>query len=246
MNLNIAICDDNNQDIQTINRCLQCYNMAQDVDLSVDSYNSGRALLSSYTKSGDYQIVFLDIEMPEHTGLQIAERIRSSIDRHVIIVFVSYHPKYMQDSFRVHPFFYLTKPYTQDDISTLMDDIIADINSRHILYSLISTEKGDVTVNIRDVLYIEVESSHSSLLKFHLDSEVLSTKGTLAHWETELKSCSFFKCYRSILVNLLHIHYFDKNSVILDSGEKIPISRKCLKDIHNQYLNHTVELFNLH
>ena len=245
MNLKIAVCDDNKKDREKLKSILLNYYIANDVELSVDLYADGKELLNHYQKPEDYQIILLDIEMPEISGIQLAETIRSEIDKYAFIVFISNYPQYMQDSFRVRPFYYITKPYVPQDIFDLMDNIIREIESSRIIYSLISTEKGDVTINIRDLLYIEASDSRNNLLTFHFCNHELTTKGTIAHWLEQLKDYNFYQCYRSILVNLLHIHYFDKGCIILDNGCAVPVSRKKEKELKTLFLNTTVKLLNL-
>lgn len=245
MKLNIAICDDDKSDISRLTHILESYYIAKDVDLKIDTFISGKALFEIYRKAGDYQVLLLDVEMPVLNGLRIAEIIRTTIDKHVIIVFISSYPQYMQDSFRVHPFHYITKPITMEHIYDLMDNIIKEIADSHIIYSLISTNEGDITINIKDVLYIEVTDGKAGILSFHFCDKCVSTKGTLSYWKEELKDYNFYQCYRSILLNLSHIHYFEKHSIILDNGNRIPVGRSSEKELRDLYLNHAVELMNL-
>lgn len=245
MNLKIAVCDDNKKDREKLKSILLNYYIANDIELSVDLYADGKELLNHYQKPEDYQIILLDIEMPEISGIQLAETIRSTIDKHAFIVFISNYPQYMQDSFRVRPFYYITKPYLSQDIFNLIDNIIIEIDSSRIIYSLISTEKGDVTINIKDLLYIEASDSRNNTLTFHFSDYALTTKGTITHWLEQLEDYNFYQCYRGILVNLLHIHYFDKGCIILDNGCTVPVSRKKEKELKTLFLNTTVKLLNL-
>lgn len=146
---------------------------------------------------------------------------------------------------RVHPFYYIMKPFTSEDIFQLMDNIIKEIESSRIIYSLISTEQGDVTINIRDVLYIEASDSRNRILSFHFSDYVLTTKGTIVHWQEQLAKYNFYQCCWGILLNLRHIHYFNKGSIVLDNGESVPVSRKREKELKTLFLNTTVELLNL-
>ena len=245
MNLKIAVCDDNRNDREKLKSILTNYYMANDIELSVDLYAGGKEFLEHYRKSKDYQLVLLDIEMPEISGIEIAETIRTEIDKHVILIFISNYPQYMQDSFRVRPFQYITKPFVQEDIFNLMGNVVREIESSRIIYSLISTEKGDITINIRDLLYIEASDSRKNQLTFHFTDQVLTTKGTIAHWNEQLKDYNFYQSCRSILVNLLHIHYFEKGSIILKNGETVPVSRKKEKELKTLFLNTTIKLLNL-
>jgi DNA-binding LytR/AlgR family response regulator len=245
LKLNIAICDDDKIDIERLTNILESYYIARDIDLTIDTFTTGKELFNSYKNVNDYQILLLDVEMPSMDGIQIAEVVRSTIDKHVIIVFISNYPQYMQDSFRVHPFYYITKPITMNSIYELMDNIVTEITDSHIIYSLISTEKGDITINIRDVLYIEVINSKTGILNFHFKDKIITTKGTLSYWKEELQHYNFYQCYRSILLNLTHIHYFKKHSITLDNGEELPIGRSSEKELKDLYLNHAVKLINL-
>ncbi|MBD5486425.1 MAG: response regulator transcription factor [Lachnospiraceae bacterium] len=245
MNLKIAICDDNEMDRMKLQSMLTSYYISNDIDLSFDLFSSGKALFQQYKKSGDYQIVLLDIEMPEMNGIQIAEVIRATIDKHVIIVFISNYPQYMQQSFLVRPFYYITKPFHLTDIFDLMNKVVREIESSHVIYSLISTEKGDITINVRDVLFIEAINSRNNLLSFHFYDHQLTTKGTILHWQEQLTEYNFYRCYRSILLNLQHIHYFNLGRIILDNGCSVPISRRNEKELKALFLNTTIQLLNL-
>lgn len=245
MKLNIAVCDDDEKDIAKLTNILENYYISKDIDFKIDLFASGKALFQSYKSPNDYHVLLLDVEMPVLNGIRIAEIVRTTIDKHVIIVFISNYPKYMQDSFRVHPFHYVTKPITMKNIYELMNHIIEEIMDSHIIYSLISTENGDMTINIKDVLYIEVVNGKKGILKFHFFDKDLTTKGTLSYWKNELKEYNFYQCYRSILLNLTHIHYFEKHFIILDNGQKIPVGRSSEKELRDLYLNHAVKLVNL-
>lgn len=245
MNLKIAICDDNEMDLAKLHSMLTSYYIASNVELSLDQFTSGKALLQKYKKSGDYQVILLDIEMPQINGIQIAEVIRSTIDKHVFIIFISNYPQYMQQSFLVHPFYYITKPFKLADIFDLMNKIVKEIESSHVIYSLISTESGDVTINIKDVLFINASNSRNNLLTFQFYDHEFTTRGTIQHWQEELKEYNFYRCYRSILINLQHIHYFDKGQIILNNGLSVPVSRKKEKELKSLYLNTTIQLLNL-
>lgn len=245
MKLNLAVCDDDKKDISVLAHILENYSFARNIDLKISTFSSGKDLLLSFKNPGDYHVLLLDVEMPETDGISLAETIRKSIDRNIIIVFISNYPKYMQDSFRVHPFHYLTKPATPDMVYDLMDNVTQEITDSHIICTLISTDERELVINIRDILYIEVSDGKNGILDFHFAGKSIFTKGTLSHWKNELKDCNFYQCYRSILLNLSHIHYFDKQAVILDNGEKIPVGRACEKELRSLYLNHTVRLINL-
>lgn len=89
MKLNIAICDDDEAAIEYLKSCITHFYFAFDVEVSISTFTSGRAFLDSYTEKGQYQLIFMDVEMPELNGLDTASILRSTIDRYALLVFVS-------------------------------------------------------------------------------------------------------------------------------------------------------------
>ena len=114
MTLNIAICDDEAKEFEPLCHLLDICSFQFNIDLHIDTYTSAQALLTRYREStgAPYQLLFLDIEMPDGSGITLADVIKRNFDHHVMIVFVSNYPKYMQDSFAVHPYHFLQKPWS--------------------------------------------------------------------------------------------------------------------------------------
>ncbi len=244
MILKIAICDDDNTEASMLHSILDTCQMMCDIDFQITHFQNGKELIDAYSAPGTFHILFLDVEMPKLDGIKTAELIRKLQDRRVIIIFVSNYPEYMQDSFFVHPYHYLQKPVSQEKIIDLMQQIITDIEDEKILRTLIQTDQSEETINLKDVLYIETIDAKHEILSFHFDNRSICTKGTLRKWEKELADYNFFLCYRSFLVNLIHIHFFDNRELVLDNGERIPISRKNEKILRDLYLNRVVILKN--
>ncbi len=245
LNLRIAICDDDKIYRENITSFLSSYLVARDDNFTYAEFASGEELLKSFRHPGDFHILFLDIEMSVMDGLKTAEHIKSAIDSHVFIVFISNYPQYMQDSFRVHPYYYLVKPITRERLFSIMDEIVREINSQHLFYTIIQKdeeEKKEVTIDIRDIRYIDVADGNRGILRFHFFDETIQARGTLADWAEKLKDYHFISCYRGVLLNLAFIHYFKKHSVMLDSGETVPLSRSCEKELRQTFLNHIVDL----
>lgn len=244
MILKIAMCDDDKTELASLYSYLNTYQMMNNIDFQLAGFCSGKSLLDAYTKPGTFHVLFLDVELPELNGIQIAELIRKLKDRRVMIVFVSHYPKYMQESFSVHPYYYMQKPVSQEKIIHLMNNIIQDIEDEKVLRTLIQDDHSEETINLKDVLYIETTDAKHELIKFHLNGRSITTRGILSKWEKELAEYNFLLCHRGFLVNLIHIHFFDQKELVLSNGERIPMSRKNEKKLRDLYLNRVVILKN--
>lgn len=77
----VAICDDEEKDIQAIQRFLHIYEMQHDIDFEINTFQNSTKLLEKYDSAGRYNILFLDVEMPKLSGLEVAAHIREIPDR---------------------------------------------------------------------------------------------------------------------------------------------------------------------
>ena len=115
MLLRIAYCDDEIENGKKIRDYINQLMIQIEVEFELDFYVSGTVLLENVKKQNDYyDMVLLDMEMPDMNGLEIAEKIRELVSREVLITFLTSYPEYMQQSFRVQPFQYLMKPLETD------------------------------------------------------------------------------------------------------------------------------------
>ena len=237
MNLNIALCDDDTEFLSEMDKILTPYIFNSEHDISYEKFEAGESLLNSVNNEKKFNVFILDMEIAESNGIDIARKILTDYDDEPYIIFISNYPEYMQDSFSVHPFHYLKKPVLPEHIYNIIDEIIAKENRHHSSYIMLDTCESEKPVNIHEIVYIESTGKKIPTLTFHLFRENITTKGNLSFWEQKLSSFSFYRCFKSMLVNIEDIHYISDMRIILNNGEEIPISRKYLKNIKHEMVN---------
>ena len=220
MILNVAICDDEENDIDIISDYLFKYQMIHDVDFNISRL---------------FQLLFIDVEMPELSGLDVAKRIRKLPDRDVTIVFVSNYPEYMQNSFDVQAFQYLSKPLSYEKFNMVMNNIIEDFNSTHTVQFIIKTDLSEEVIYLHKIIYIHTIDAHLKRLEIVLEDHSIETIGTLSEWEISLKDYNFILSHRGYLVNTSQIHYFEDKKLIMNNGDAIPVSRRKEKEIRTLF-----------
>lgn len=224
MTLKIALCDDEPAYNNSLNKLLTRYSFEHDLDLSIDTYTDGRALLNVYKSTGAYNIIFMDIEMPERNGIDIVSDIRS-FDRDIITVFVSNYPEYMYDSFSVHPYQFIQKPVTYDSLEKAMNDILSDMTTREDSYITVTDGTGDtITINTNDIYFLEATDSRNRELTIHLNDLDIHIRGTLSQMEKTLPDDMFVRSSRTVLINLSHILLIRNNTVVFDNRLTVGVS----------------------
>ena len=227
MKLKIAICDDTKQDIDNLTNILEDYEYNNKRDIDIDIFHSGDELLERYeSPSVDFQLVFLDIEMPGESGIDVAQKIKNKYGHKVNIVFVSNYPEYMQDSFKVHPYHFLQKPVSKDQIDKLMKDVFRDIVLSNTYITVVDDFGKSYTVDIADIYAIQTIDAKKRLLSFEYKNSKQEARGILIEWYDKLKDYAFCLLSRSAMVNLAHIHCINEDEILLDNGEKLWVSKK--------------------
>lgn len=169
----------------------------------------------------DLDLLFLDIQMPGLDGVSFAKIIRER-GSDCAVIFVTVLEDHMLDAFEVEAFDYLCKPVDKDRLERTLQRVIKRrerINGKSLF---IQTRDWSRNVKIHDIYYCEVIDRKIYL---HTKSGVVEYYGRLKETQEKLGP-SFVKCHRSYLVNLEYLQEYRVGSVILENGERLPVSRQ--------------------
>lgn len=243
MTLRIGICDDTINDIKILQKHIETYQIAYDIDLETESFSSGEELIKGHINH-PYQIILLDIEMPVQSGMDIARRLRNQGNDNTFIVFITSYPQYMKDSFEVQPFQFLTKPIDFPMLEKLISDIIHRYQCSHTTKILIDVDNEEHLVHINDILYMQAVKDKKPILKYVFSDTTLIAQGTIQKWEETLSGYGFISPCRGYLVNVRHIRSFNQTRLLLANDIEIPISRRRAKLVKQAYASRIIHVMN--
>lgn len=105
--MRILICDDDLEMSMQLKEILQCFFSTSSLNIpEITIYNNGTDLLLD---SGEKDIVFLDIELPDVSGIYVGNELKKTNSNTIIFIVTSYS-QYLDDAMRFHVFRYLSKP----------------------------------------------------------------------------------------------------------------------------------------
>ncbi|WP_243471795.1 LytR/AlgR family response regulator transcription factor [Winogradskyella sp. MH6] len=200
-------------------------------------------------------IVFLDIEMPNQSGLDILEYFPNQID--FKIIFVTAYNQYAIEAFKLSAVDYLLKPV---DITELKEAVIkakeaieannlsGQLNKlrdslRQLSMDKIALEipKGILFASHNDIAYFEADGMYTNVQLVEGKQKTICKP--LKHFVEQLsKNAMFFKCHRSYLINLKYVDELVKDDgdyLLMNNQKRIPIS----KSKHDQFLDVIKETF---
>lgn len=184
-----------------------------------------------------FDLLFLDIDMPNITGLDIAHKLRmKNIDTEVI--FVTNKDELVYDTFKYGPFRFIRKSRFDSEIEEALQNFVKKVNHKKISIFL-STENGKKPVKVLDIMYIEVQSHK---LTVHMSNSIISANGNLNDIESEILKYGFIRIHKSYLVNYRPISFIHQKEVILDDGTSLPISRRKFEYAQDELMRFSREL----
>lgn len=177
--------------------------------------------------------VFLDIEMKKMHGIEIAKVLRSK-GYTFPIVFITGYTQYAIDDYSVQAYDYILKPIQTDKFEKLLQRIESDKHQNTSIFHLFDTDDGSIKVDERKILGFEAQDNGVRMI---LIDDTISLKTTLNHLNT-LLSDAFIQTHRSYLINIEKINILNKEDIILNNNETIPISRRLRSDVHKTISNY--------
>ncbi len=226
MKLKIAICDDAQDQIEYISGVASAWAGKNRHVVEVKRYSSAKAFLFDYSAEKDFDILLLDIEMPEMTGVALAKAVRRE-NATVQIVFITGYYEYFSDGFDVSALHYLIKPVDAEKLFPVLDRAVNNLQYRQRAV-LVTSPDGDVKVSLADICYVESENVHVAV---HTVSGVYRSRIALAKFAEQLDE-TFIKVHRSYIVGLKYIKKISRNDITMLNGDVLPISRGLYDAIH--------------
>lgn len=214
--IRIAICDDEPAVLQQTKELLKEY---QRVELSIDEFTSGEALLNS-TRS--YEIILLDIDMPKTDGIETARLIRQR-DKKVKLIYITNYSDYTVFAFAVHAFAYLLKPLKKEELYKQLDEAFEYMQLSSDSLIEFHTVQGILRLPPSDILYFEY-LNRKVYLRTKADTHILKCK--ITELADQLKEKGFIMPHKSFVVNLYSVKNIKGYDIYLVNGSTVPLSQK--------------------
>ncbi|MFV0379889.1 MAG: LytR/AlgR family response regulator transcription factor [Anaerorhabdus sp.] len=176
-----------------------------------------------------YDLLFLEIEMPEISGIEYANFIRNK-NKKISIVFTTTHSSYAIKGYSVNATDYLIKPLRYNSIEIILNKYLMDKKSSKTNTIAIKSNGGLYVLLVDDILYIE-SFSHSLII--HCINNTYNINISFSQLYPILPNKYFTKCHRSYIINKMHVQKL-KAPYVFIGDKKIPVSRNKLKKVKTE------------
>ena len=228
--MRIAICDDDKKLVDEIKAKILEYANPRRLDVVVERFFSGEALLASTIT---FDLVFLDYQMKETNGLNTARVLRRR-QNNCTIIFLTNYPHFVYEAFEVRTFRFWEKPFDDNKLFAALDDYFEMYGNDSAL--LLTFGRETRTINTADVVFLSAQGKRCFI---HTSTETLQCSKTMAGIKEMLPRGHFYKIHKSFVVNFNYIVRYSKDTVYFKNGEVAYISRNFLTAFKTAYKNYS-------
>lgn len=227
----IAICDDEELTCSELEKYLIKTSQQLQAAIEIDIFYTGHRLCKFLSSDNFYDLIFLDIELGTFDGIDTGDFIRNKLkDKNTLIIYISSKEQYAMKLFKIGTFDFLIKPLTLQMIQQVLSRAIDQLDKVNSVF-VYSVGKSNYRVKLNDILYFQSNLRKISIVT---DAAVFQFYGRLSDISLSLPDYLFVQIHKSFLVNLNHIVRHTYETLELNNGDLLNISKAYRKQVRDQ------------
>lgn len=231
MNFKIAVCDDEQIICSTMYNKLQNLSKSKSVIFEIDCFTSGEELCDEI-KHTNYDLLFLDIELPKMNGVAVGQYIRETLKNETIqIAYISSKQEYAMELFEMRPINFLVKPLSDEKIENVIDKFL-QLNKIDTETFNFKAGHNYYKIPFSDILYFCSNGRKINIVTLKKEYEFY---GSLDNIYSEVKNKKFLFVHKSFLVNFKHIRKYQYEQLTMSDNKIIPVSQMRRKAVRSMF-----------
>lgn len=242
--ISVAICDDEPIFLQYFYKLLFNEFNAIACSIQIEKFTDGKLFLSQH-ESNPFDVVFLDIDMPDFSGFDIAKTLQEN-HNNCNIVFVTNYGDLVYDSLYYQPFNFICKEpnsFFEKRLHLVVLQIVQNFKQNQMI-GFENDSIGKTSVRLKDIVFVE-SNQHSSIFHTIDNNKIFVKRESINDVKISLEKYDFIHIHRKYIVNLRYFLKLDRtnNYMLLRNGVTLPISRKkkdYIENAYTEYLRRTI------
>ena len=229
----IGICEDELTQQEYMEKSIMAWADKKQNRIQISKFISAEQFLFEYEDFEDFDLLILDIQLSNMTGMELAKEIRRK-DNTVKIVFLTGDKDYAIEGYEVGAVRYLMKPLKIDLLEEVLDIVWENLQQNPAM-SFVYTKGGQTfKVPYMQIMYVEADGHYCRLITRQETHEWKSKFSELVSFFIPQGFCAL---KRGLLVNLRYVNQITKTDCILENGEKLPIAKSCYDEVNRMFIS---------
>jgi two-component system LytT family response regulator len=230
--MRILICDDEVKYVNELKVHVQEYMKNHFIQCSIEASSSPKEFLK---KNRTYDLVFLDIQMPEINGLEIAHKLKERNSK-VVIFFVTAYNKYQDDAMDLQIFRFFEKPFDVKRLYSSLDKAMEYIDGSYVDV-FVQNNTEHIRILVDDIIYIKRDNRKNYL--FTKDNTFV-IRESIMEWNNRLPTTFFYLVHKSFLVNLHYVTKYNYTELFLNETIRVPIASRKQAEFHKFWFDYLI------
>ncbi len=234
----IALCDDEMTELDKVENMIKSYSERHaNCNVAIERFTSAEELLFA-VKEKKYlpDLLFMDIYMPEKSGIEAARELRK-MRIECRIIFLTSSKEHALDAFRVDAVQYLVKPVSESELFLQLSRIFKEMDRDQKKYLLLRIDNKDYRIALQDIVFCEAQKKRQSICLADGTQLLLGMTMTKIY-EMLSDYKAFTKVGISYIVNMEHIISLSVHEIQLDNGKKIYPPRGSYSPLRERYFDY--------
>lgn len=211
--MNIAVVEDQEKERKNFIEILNRYAREYQEVFHICEFSDALDFLNETRQ--DFQIVFMDIQMPFMDGMKAARRFRER-DSEAVLIFITAMAQYALHGYEVNALDYIVKPLNYYSFSLKMKRAVGQVRLKENQPFLIRRKDGVIKISLRNIVYVEVMGHR---IIYHLENGQVEAYGTMKKVTGEIQNPSFALCNSCYYVNLRYVTAIEGHTLKLGKTE---------------------------
>ncbi|SHK84762.1 LytR/AlgR family response regulator transcription factor [Desulforamulus aeronauticus] len=237
----IFLCDDNSETVEKYSTLIKRTAEKHQIDIALSVFYSGESLVFHMSDTPDLpDIIYLDILMGKLNGINTAKQLRK-LGCNAEIIFLTSSEDYVFDSFDVFPIHYLLKEETaQEKFEQVFLRAVHLSAGEEAKKFVCKSGASHKIISLKEISHYDI---NRGVVTVHYGkNEKFEYWMTLAELEDQLRGKDFIRTHRSYIVNLQYIAKFARRSVVLKTGESIPVGVTYEDKVKTAFMDYIVRI----
>lgn len=236
--IRIAICDDDPEMGKKISDIVLGCCQKSSIMFQKALFQGSKELLYEIEDGAYFDILFLDIEMPQMNGMELTEKLKFFLPD-ALVIFISSYSKYVYKSFKVQPFRFIPKAQIESMLPIAVNDVLRLATAREGKYIVVENKWTLEKIPAKSIVYIWHREKYVYIEK--TDGKNTKVRKTLKNLYEELPPDEFVWVDRGCIVNLLQIESITGAEVLLKTGTKLSAGLDRLTDLKKKVRGYWLE-----
>lgn len=228
--IQIVLVDDEQIQLDYMRQLVEAAAKSLSIQVSVQHFLSGESFLFALDDHPEWDLAFLDIEMHELNGMEVARIVREKSPQ-LALVFATAFAEYAVEGYEVQALDYLLKPINPDKVKRVLSRFLST-QPEEARFIIVDIDGEPLRIELDSILYVEANKRE---VVVRLEDDAYNVRMSLSEFSNLLDD-RFITTHRSYYVNIEYISQLLKQDVQLTNGEMIPLSRRLAKETQAAFI----------